>query len=543
MPKLILLGCGGVGKTILEMLPIAKFIPASLYREIVVIEKEDIEQDPVIKNMSKNIELIIEKIEITKANHERILTKYISEGDILIDVSYNIKTIATLEICKKFGAMYINTSIEHWINPTESEIKNNLLYDRCVHNRHNELIKHFSDNNDHLKLTMSEVKHFPTCVITQGMNPGLVSQFSLMALANISKSIISIGKKYKLLEQIKPIYIAYKNKDYASIAYLLGLRVLHCSEIDTQITKIKRKKGMFLNTWGPYSFYSEGVDPIQIGIGTHEKIYKLLKGKKSGEELIIKSKHLKDPSKYILTANPTNQVYAEIRGIDLCFESFVPSYGIIKGMAISHSENDTLNRFLTLYKDNQVFYRPSNYYVYSPCKDAWDSLSEVRNNNYEMSKQSHVLRNNEVASGSDLVGSLLIFEENPYMHILIDESDRKISTQHASKNKRYDLLCHLKKDIEEHSGTERCFWSGTILSIEQVRKLGFKYSAPTTIQVAASILSAIRWMLKNKNRGIIWPEYIDYNKIFKHAKRYLGKIVCEFVPYKPKGNELSDFIK
>jgi homospermidine synthase len=49
-----------------------------------------------------------------------------------------------------------------------------------------------------------------------------------------------------------------------------------------------------------------------------------------------------------------------------------------------------------------------------------------------------------------------------------------------------------------------------------------QYFGPTIIQVMAGILSGVHWMLKNKNKGLLFGEDLDDNYIIKCAKKYLG---------------------
>ena len=66
------------------------------------------------------------------------------------------------------------------------------------------------------------------------------------------------------------------------------------------------------------------------------------------------------------------------------------------------------------------------------------------------------------------------------------------------------------------------FFGGTVLSIEDTRKMNFK-SNPTVIQVAGSLNACIKWILKNKSESLINPEEIPHVKIFEEANKYLGK--------------------
>lgn len=529
---------GGVGRTMLEMLPVTNLIPKKYTKNIVIIEPKNLTNEPTIKNLiDQGNNIIIVQKEITVDNIDELIEKYILTNDIVIDVSYNIGFQPIIKHCFSVSAFYINTSMERF--PVKNEhILEKHFYNRTLHNFHNQA-------NDIEREMLKYNNRLSSVIVIHGMNPGLITHFVKLGLDKIAKQVIKLAKKYKIINKsINALKLAYKKSNYAYIAYILGLETIHCSERDTQITSVKRKKGEFINTWGAYSFYSEGVDPIQIGLGTHENIH---------NTVVLNRKKL--PVIFPEGNNvQKNQIFSNVRGVDILFESYVPitnssgkiiegKNGKIIGMAISHSENDITNRYLSLYTNgkeyipgdikntikNKLLYRPSNYYVYSPCKDAWDSIAEVKKTNYNMLEIQHPLRGYEIKSGEDAVGALLIFNQNPLQKML---GSKEILSKTLSKilsDKLYD-------DIQQGS---KSLWSGTILSIDEVKKMGFKYSGPTTIQVGASLISAINWMLKNPRKGLCYPENIPHQKILKHSTKWLGRIFCDFVPYNPKHTDLT----
>ncbi len=53
-------------------------------------------------------------MKITKENIHDILKTYLSKGDLLIDLAYEIETLTFLSWCHEHGVMYINASVEEW---------------------------------------------------------------------------------------------------------------------------------------------------------------------------------------------------------------------------------------------------------------------------------------------------------------------------------------------------------------------------------------------------------------------------------------------
>ena len=51
----------------------------------------------------------------------------------------------------------------------------------------------------------------------------------------------------------------------------LGVKVIHCSERDTQITDQPKQVDEFVNTWCIEGLREEGITTAEMGWGTHEK--------------------------------------------------------------------------------------------------------------------------------------------------------------------------------------------------------------------------------------------------------------------------------
>jgi homospermidine synthase len=65
------------------------------------------------------------------------------------------------------------------------------------------------------------------------------------------------------------------------------------------------------------------------------------------------------------------------------------------------------------------------------------------------------------------------------------------------------------------------WWTGSQLTIEESRALVPGQNA-TTLQVAASILGAISWIIANPGRGLCTPEDVDHEPVLQVADLYLG---------------------
>ena len=82
-------------------------------------------------------------------------------------------------------------------------------------------------------------------------------------------------------------------------------------------------------------------------------------------------------------------------------------------------------------------------------------------------------------------------------------------------------------------------WYGSSLSTTDVKKLGFKYSNPTVVQVAISILVAMDYIEnKHADKQLMTPEDLDYKYIISHCKKYLGRLISKSFEY-TESNPLS----
>ena len=74
-------------------------------------------------------------------------------------------------------------------------------------------------------------------------------------------------------------------------------------------------------------------------------------------------------------------------------------------------------------------------------------------------------------------------------------------------------------------------WFGSIVSCQQEREIGAN-SNPTTLQVAAGIISHLLLSLEEPEKGLCMPHDFDSEKILKLAKPFLGTIVDTNLPFR-----------
>jgi homospermidine synthase len=351
MADILMIACGAVGQTLLELFELEKFP----IKRLIIIEPNEL---PSWVKCYKHI-----KVALTKENIPNIV--------IVIDVSVDVDCLPIMELCKKYRANYINTSLEDWSDETDLstiDITNTKqMHDRVLFYRMNKA-----------KRLLQGAKS--TILVDNGMNPGLVSTFAKVALQDVAK-------KYNDAESLKLI----KENHYNQAAHRMGLEVIHISELDTQEAKIKMRKDTFYNTWSCYGFQSEALDPVSIGYGSCEN---------------NKSRQ------WIKPTNSKNPVirYMNKRGCDVMKKSYCADHNAnihrIEGFVIPHGEALTICKFLQ-YKN----YRPSVYYVYCCSNPAIESIFKLKENNYEPFNKNKVLMMPDLKTDNsyDSVGTLLFF--------------------------------------------------------------------------------------------------------------------------------------
>jgi homospermidine synthase len=94
-----------------------------------------------------------------------------------------------------------------------------------------------------------------SAVVDHGANPGLISHFVKQAIVDIAEKAVKENKyDPDTAKQIAQLLAATKNEgqrkiSFARLAMILGIKVIHCSERDTQIANRPREIGEFVNTW------------------------------------------------------------------------------------------------------------------------------------------------------------------------------------------------------------------------------------------------------------------------------------------------------
>jgi homospermidine synthase len=182
--------------------------------------------------------------ELDRGNFRQTLQPLLGSGDFLLNLSVDVSSTSLIELCRERGALYLDTCIGPWPDAFSTSTP--------LAQRTNYALREAA-----LKLRTSGPA--PTAVLTQGANPGLVSQFVKQALLNIAHDT---GLKYR-----RPA----TRGDWAGLARSLGVRVIHIADRDTQACAARKQPDEFVNTWSVEGFIDEGKQPSELGWGSHER--------------------------------------------------------------------------------------------------------------------------------------------------------------------------------------------------------------------------------------------------------------------------------
>ncbi|MFA7001415.1 MAG: saccharopine dehydrogenase C-terminal domain-containing protein [Candidatus Omnitrophota bacterium] len=361
-----MIGCGSVAQCAVPLVLKMIDMPAD---HITILDFVD-QRGRVREALDRGVRYVQEKI--TVQNYEVLLAKYVGSGDMIIDLAWNIETISLLEWCRKHQVLYVNTSIEEWDPYRDTQRNDPTKY--TLYMRHMELRKRFAKCGDN---------QGTTAVVDHGANPGLVSHFTKYALLEIARKILGEKPGDPRCPEIQK-YLGEKN--FPKLAQLAGVKVIHVSERDSQITDQPKRMNEFVNTWSIEGFFEEGVAPAELGWGTHERYA--------------------PASAYFHRTGPQNQICLGTLGMKTWVRSWVPS-GEITGMVIRHGEAFSISDRLTVWEGQKAVYRPTVHYAYCPSDSAVNSLHELEMRQFHMQEKQRILAD-EIIDGKDELGVLLM---------------------------------------------------------------------------------------------------------------------------------------
>ena len=394
--RVLVLGCGSVAQAVVPLLVRDVGIEPA---RVLVVDFVD-NRHRITWALERGVRY--EQGRVTPDNLDEFLSARVGNGDLLLDLAWNIDNPTILQWCRDHGVRYLNTSVELW-DPYDSMTDTHPI-DRTLYVRHMSLRR--------MMATWPDNKG-ATAVLEHGANPGLVSHWAKQALTEIATRMLADGLAGDSRDAPEA---ALADEAYNHLAMLTGTKVIQVAERDTQITDVPKRPGEFVNTWSVDGFYEEGVAPAELGWGTHERRLPTDAFQHTGE-------------------GPCNQICIARPGMETWVRSWVPS-GETRGMVVRHGEAFTMCEALTVNDEHgAAVYRPTVYYAYQPSDSAIASVVELRQRGWEMQAEQRIL-NNEIVSGRDELGVLLL--GHPYTAwwtgslLTIDEARAALPEQSAT---------------------------------------------------------------------------------------------------------------
>lgn len=426
--RLVVVGFGSIGQAVLPVL----FRHFGIRPSQVSVVTADEDGLPVARALG--VPLRVEPLD--EGNYREVLGPMLGEGDFLLNVSVHVSSLALIRLCWQVGAMYLDACNEPWLGGyddpalTASERSNYAL------------------REDALRLR-AEQPGAPTALLTQGANPGLVSIL-------LKRAMLAMARDLQL-----PVTPPATREEWAGLAQRLGIKAIHVAERDTQAGSRRKAPGEFVNTWSVDGFVDEGLQPAELGWGSHERHWP------------------RDARRHGFGCDAA--IYLERPGFATRVRTWTPLAGAIHGFLITHSESISIADHLTVRDaSGGVAYRPTVHYAYHPCDDAVLSIHEMAGRDWRVQEAKRILQA-DIRSGRDELGVLLM------------------------------------------GNARGVYWYGSRLGIDEAHALA-PYNSATSLQVVAGIAGAFLWGLRHPRAGLVEADDLDPETVMEVAAPYLGPL-------------------
>lgn len=437
--RIVILGFGSIGQAVLPL----------LLRHLDV-EPHQIE---IVKATEGGLDAALEygvphtAAKIDRSNYRHVLQPRLARGDFLLNVSVDVRSKALIELCRERGCLYLDTSTEPW--PGAYTARSTPPDQRTNYHLREEVLA-------------LPAPGAPTALITLGANPGLVSFLLKQALLDLAGSGAAMPAG---------------REAWARLAQRLGVRVIHIAEHDTQHGPLPKRHDEFVNTWSIGGFVSEGLQPAELGWGSHERHFPA------------------DGARHARGCRAA--IYLRRPGAGTHVRSWTPLGGPYQGFLITHAESISIADHFTVGDAGQPAYRPTVHYAYHPCNDAVLSLHELAGRGWQPQRDKRLLRD-DILEGRDELGVLLM--------------------GHA----------------------RGAYWYGSQLTVEEARQL-CPYNNATSLQVAAPIVAGVRWAIEHPDRGLLEPDDLPHDEMLAMIRPYLGRVVGVYSDWTPLQHRESLF--
>jgi homospermidine synthase len=434
---IVMVGFGSIGRGTLPL--ILRHIDAPRDRMVII------DPDESGRAIAEENGIRFRRLALTRENLRQELSPLLAGGGFCVNLSVEVSSVALVELCRALGALYLDTCVEPWPGGyTDPSLS--------VTERSNYGLR------ESARALRRPGTPDPTALIAHGANPGMVSHFVKRALLNLAADL---GR-----DVAEPA----DQQGWARLARDLGVKGIHIAERDTQRASVPKRWGEFVNTWSIEGFLSEGMQPSELGWGTHEKAMPA------------------DGARHAYGCDAA--IYLNRPGCATRVRSWAPTPGPQIGWLITHNESISIADYLTLRgEDGSVQYRPTCHYAYHPSDDTVLSLHEFQGRAFARQPRMRLM-NEEIVEGIDELGVLL------YGH---------------AKN---------------------AYWFGSQLSIAETRRLA-PYQNATALQVTSAVLGGMVWAIENPRAGVVDADEIGWRRVLEVQMPYLGPVIGAYTDWTP----------
>lgn len=385
---------------------------------------------------------------LTPDNYRDLLTPLLAQGGgqgFCVNLSVDVGSLDVMKLCRELNALYIDTSNEPWSGFYDTPTGN--AADRTVYAMR-ETVRAEKYNNP----------GGATAITCCGANPGMVSWLVKEALLNLADDL---GLDFET---------PTAREGWASLMRETGVKGIHIAERDTQRPKTPPSMNTYVGTWCVESFITEGLQPAEIGWGTHEKWMPANGRRQKGNGCRA-------------------SIYLEQSGVSTRVRTWCPTPGPQYGFLMTHNEAVSISDYFTVGAGFDPLYRPTCHYAYHPTLDALASLHKALGETVE-DEEYLLLEADDIAEGVNELGVLL------YGH------------------------------------ARNAYWFGSRLSIDETRLLAPHQNA-TALQVTSAVLAGMVWALENPAAGIVETEEMDHSRCLQIQKPYLGPVEGHYTGWHP----------
>jgi homospermidine synthase len=266
-------------------------------------------------------------------------------------------------------------------------------------------------------------------------------------------------------------------EEWAALMRDAGVKGIHIAERDTQHARTPRAIGTFVNTWSVDGFLSEGLQPAELGWGTHERWLPV-------------NAHQQDDA-----GAPT--IFLAQPGAATKVRTWCPTPGPQHGFCVTHNESVSITDYFTSIDDEgHLVYRPTVHYAYHPADDAVMSWHELLGG--RPPQRRVILDVDDITDGIDELGVLL------YGH------------------------------------ARNAYWYGSRLSNDETKLLAPNQNA-TGLQVTSAVLAGMVWALEHPDAGIVEADELDFARCLEVQRPYLGPVEGHFTEWTPLTDRVDLF--